>query len=257
MPVENNLLPKLLNYLKNKEELNVAEKDITKYYGLVYYKARKFYEKLLAVGIAGKDKCIQFEDILQEGFVGLVKAFKKDNISTSYVNIRIEGCIKDFLRKVGSLSQEHWKKVKEYEKCKERLINENLREPTREEIAECLGISVRQVEEIEALLEKYYFTMDDIDSPIPSRDLRPDRKAEVRQMLELLEKCIESSLNEEERSILIMSIVHDYTLKELAKLLNKPLSTVAAIKKRAQNKAKVCLEKKGYNISDFGGSWNG
>ena len=70
------------------------------------------------------------------------------DICTRYVRICIEGKIRDFLRKFDVLTQRERKMVNKYKKFAKKFVKKNKREPTVEEVANGLGLTIDEVSRI-------------------------------------------------------------------------------------------------------------
>ncbi len=80
--------------------------SLYQYYGLVVYKAQKIFRTLPKLA----RKKIELNDLVQEGFLGLLKAAdkydpKKGASFSTFASHYIDGAVKDYLRKQDPLTQ--------------------------------------------------------------------------------------------------------------------------------------------------------
>ena len=127
-------------------ELNVKEELVKKYLPLVKYIASRV--------IIGKNKYIEYEDLVSYGMLGLMDAinkFDKDRGMkfSTYASIRIKGSMIDELRRNSPISKGSMDKLNRYNGAVESLQKELGREPKSIEIADRLNISLKEMMEIE------------------------------------------------------------------------------------------------------------
>ena len=80
--------------------------SLDQYYGLVVYKAQKIFRTLPKLA----RKKIELNDLIQEGFIGLLKAAdrydpKKGASFSTFASFYIDGAVKDYLRRQDPLTQ--------------------------------------------------------------------------------------------------------------------------------------------------------
>lgn len=116
------------------------------YYGLVIYKTKKFYNKLPE---SARNE-IELNDLIQEGFVGLIKAAnkydpKREASFSTFSNFYIEGALKDYLRKQDPLTQRERSEVKALDRAEKNLMRSSSMKPSVSELSESLGVSEDEV----------------------------------------------------------------------------------------------------------------
>ena len=164
---------------------------------------------------------IPFMDIIQEGNTGLIIAtdhfdVKRNTKFSTYAECWIKQAITRALtdkKRIIRIPHHIYDKTSKYRKVEDALENKLHREPTTEEIAKEMGISVSKVEDIimwqnETVSITNTINDDDslnLEDIIPSLDDEPEAIAfantmqkEVRQILD------ECSLNDKEKSVIIM-----------------------------------------------------
>ncbi|WP_322459068.1 sigma factor, partial [Clostridium perfringens] len=98
----------------------------------------------------GKTKYLEYEDLVSYGIVGLLDAISRYDSSkgmkfSSYATLRIKGAMIDEIRKNRPISKGAMDKLAKYNESVEKLQNRYMREPSLQEIAKELNISVQEV----------------------------------------------------------------------------------------------------------------
>lgn len=220
---------------------NVKEEIVKKYIPLVKYIASRV--------IIGKSKYIEYEDLVSYGMIGLMDALNKFDESkgmkfSTYASIRIKGSMIDEIRKTSPISKGAMDKLNRYNEAIEDLQKRLMREPTNEEIAKALNMSLEDVGEVENYinyisiisLEDIIFSEDD-DMPLmgtieDEKSPSPEKTLEEKEELEYLAKSIEA-LNEKDKLVLSLYYYEGLTLKEIGKVLEVSESRVCQLHSRA------------------------
>lgn len=213
---------------------------VEKYIPLVKYIAGRV--------ILGKNKYIEYEDLVGYGMVGLMDAISKFDKEkgmkfSTYASIRIRGAMIDEMRRNSPISKGAMDKLNKYNKALETLQNRNFREPNKEEIAKELNISEREVSEVEGYIN--YISISSLDSIIYGEDdvsiksliedtssIRPDYILEEKEEIEILKNSIEK-LNEKDKIVLNLYYYEGLTLKEIGTVLEVSESRVCQLHSRA------------------------
>ncbi len=184
------------------------------------------------------------EDLFQLGSIGLIKAIDKFDLSfdvkfSTYAVPMISGEIKRFLRddgmvKVSRTLKENGWKVKQ---AAERIIREQGREATLEEIATLTELTVEDIVmameanvEVESIYKSVYQSE---GNEIYLVDKLPEKKDANEKLLNhmLLEQLM-GELKEEERKLIILRYFQDKTQVEVAKRLGISQVQVSRMEKR-------------------------
>ena len=222
-------------------ELDKKEQLVKKYLPLVKYIASRV--------IIGKNKYIEYEDLLSYGMIGLMDSLNKFDETreikfSTYASIRIRGAMIDELRKNSPISKGAMDKLNRYNQAVDFLQKKLLHEPSDIEIAELLNITLGEMGEIEGYinylsvvsLEDLIFSEDD-DMPL-SNTIRddnspnPEKVLEEKEQLEYLAKAIKT-LNERDSLLLSLYYYERLTLKEIGKILEVSESRVCQLHSRA------------------------
>lgn len=202
---------------------------------------------------------VEIDDLIQEGVVALLQAVDKYDprhgaTFKTYVYTRIKGAMIDYLRKLDYLPKNVRQDIKKLDNEIAEFYTKHQRLPTYEELAEILGMSVQEVEQIynELLLkqyvnlDEYLFGVDEESSDlsnyyeIPSSE---DVKEKAWKSI-LYEQLVESinKLDEKEKLILSLRFEHDLSLKEIAAVLGVTESRVSQIIGAILSKLRKMLE---------------
>ncbi|NFT81405.1 sigma-70 family RNA polymerase sigma factor, partial [Clostridium botulinum] len=130
----------------NLQDNDVKEQIVKEYIPLVKYIASRI--------MIGKNKYMEYEDLVSYGIIGLMDAISKFNPEkgmkfSSYASIRIKGAIIDQIRKNRPITKGAMDKLNRYNGAIEALQNKLLREPNILEIAKYLELSLEEVSQIE------------------------------------------------------------------------------------------------------------
>lgn len=183
------------------------------------------------------------EDLESAGISGLIEALDAYDCSkniqfNTFAYYRIRGSIIDYLRKIDSLPRNQRKNYGEVQGAISRLSQELGREPTDEEVADSLSMSMddyylllSNVQQRNALsLDSGMFdkTGSYYEIHADPSSTPPDGQLEKNEIAETLKNQI-SQLNERERLILTLYYYEDLTMSEVALLLNLTEARISQI----------------------------
>lgn len=233
----------------------IKEEIVKQYIPLVKYIASRV--------LIGKNKYIEYEDLVSYGMLGLLDAIKKFDATkgmkfSTYASIRIKGAMIDELRKNSPISKGAMDKLNRYNEAVESIQKNFAKEPTNEEIAVHMGITVADVAEIEGYinyisimsLEDLIYSEDD-DMPLigtieDKKSPSPERVLEEKEQLEYLASALEI-LNEKDKTILTLYYYERLTLKQIGSVLEVSESRVCQLHSRAIARLRKELSKLKYN----------
>ena len=238
----------------NLQNNDVKEQIVKEYIPLVKYIASRI--------MVGKNKYMEYEDLVSYGIIGLMDAISKYNPEkgmkfSSYASIRIKGAIIDQIRKNRPITKGAMDKLNRYNSAIEALQNKLLREPNILEIAQYLELSLEEVSQIEnyinhismVSLENIIFSDDeevnllgiieDKNSPSPEGEL------EEKEKLEVLSDAIKL-LKEKEQLILNLYYYEKLTLKEIGSILSVSESRVCQLHARSISNLREAMKKLHY-----------
>ncbi len=237
-------------------DADVKEELIKKNIPLVKYIASKI--------IIGKNKYVEYEDLISYGMIGLMDAINKYDDTrgmkfSTYAAIRINGSIIDEIRKNSPISKRAIDKLNKYNRVVEELQNELYREPKDMEVAERMGINLKELTDIQGYvnyismmsLETILFGDDEdmslLNSIEDTKSPSPQKSLEEKEMLEYLRKGLDN-LKERDRLVLNLYYFERLTLKQVGEILEVSESRVCQLHSRAILNLRKEIEKLQYDI---------
>lgn len=220
------------------------------YQGLVQYVARGFQYEGVSV--------LESNDLLSAGNVGLLEAIERFDPTReikfeTFAILRIRGAILDTLRNIDWMPRSTRKNIKQVIRAISDLQVKLKREPTEPEIAEKLGISIRDYGKISSSMASARFvSLQDIVSFTGGGETSRNEfientdngyEEEIEDYNELKESIYEKikSLPAKERLILILYYYEGLNLAEIAKVLNVTESRVCQLNSQALMRLKIVL----------------
>ena len=216
----------------------IREELVHGYESLVYFLARKF-----------QNRGEPLEDIVQVGFLGLIKAIERfdpslGNEFTTFATPTIAGEIKRYFRDKGwairfpRRLQELYQQIV---RANEQLRNELSRQPTVAEVADRLGVSADDV--LEAMEMSTAYTPVSIDASYRGESGDEGRQFSESlgdvdpelgrvEMRDVLERAM-SHLNPRERAIMAMRFYDEMSQSEIAKRLGISQMHVSRLQRAA------------------------
>ena len=201
---------------------------------------------------AGLPSYVDHADLAQSGVFGLIDAVERFDPERcprfeSYAAQRIRGAILDELRAQDWVPRTVRGRVRELERAQERLENRLLRAATDRELAEELGVPVRdlrgltqqvQMISVEALEENSGGV-----SELLADDRTPDPMAVVqaREMMRQLNMAV-AQLGERDRRVVELYYLENRTLAEIGRLLGVTESRVCQLHSRLVGRLRGRLE---------------
>lgn len=193
---------------------------------------------------------LDYEDLVQQGLVGLVEAANSFDVTkeikfSTYAYIRVRGAIIDVLRAQGWGSRS-WSssKTNVVESTFSELEKELGREPTMEELALALGINLDELQHIISTKALPYCVSLDSMGADPKKD-----QSSAQAMMELEEEkefLIDAinNLSEQERLVLTLYYYEDFRLKEIASIFGVTESRISQIHREVIFKLKAKMKAK-------------
>lgn len=215
----------------------------------------KYVVGRLAIGLPA---ILDYEDILSYGTIGLIEALDRFDGSKgvkfeTYAISRIRGAIIDALRSLDRLPRSVRQKARKLEQIHTEFEREHGREPTDEEAARLMGLTLDQYNQ--ALIDASWVTVsldglldrDNNEDGTAPTELPADPNAEdfterleKRQLLDALTAAIKTL---PEREWLIVSLYYrdEMTMKEIAQILDISESRVCQLHGRALGRLRARL----------------
>ena len=216
-----------MDYSKNTELLREAHNgDMAATEALV----RDNIGLVRSVALRFKDRGVDYEDLVQIGSLGMLKAIRSFDLSlgtsfSTYAVPLIMGEIRRFLRDDGliKVSRTYKQQSAILNKTRERYVIENGKEPRIEELAKLSGLSTEEaVFALEATAQ-----VTSLSAPLSGEDdgftiestLCEDRSEIDKRLEQIALKLAISSLPSLWRKIIVLRYLYEYSQSETAKRL--------------------------------------
>ena len=203
----------------------------------VRYIARRIHERL--------PQHVPFEDLVHSGVVGLIDALNKFDACkhvqfASYAKHRIRGAILDSLRELDWSPRELRRKARLLEQTHAQLDTELGRAASETEIANALGMSLADLQQLLTELDGLEITSFTSDAGDDGRDEDTSESLPAREELNPFRMCLDSemkslliealaALPEREKQVLVLYYYEELTMKEVGAVLGVGESRVSQI----------------------------
>ena|SRR5436305_1273859 len=190
---------------------------------------------------------VDVEDLVQTGMIGLLEASRRYDASravdfSSYANSRITGAILDELRKWDTCSRQDRRTVRNAEAAKDRLRATTGREPSREQVAQAVGIGLEEYERSLQRLESSKQPaiqgadqesdgIDPVDI-LPSKENSPSQSCIKREESRLLRESL-TLLKPRHQEVLRLYYFEDMGLREIGERLGVGEARVSQLHRQA------------------------
>ncbi|MDD3693101.1 MAG: FliA/WhiG family RNA polymerase sigma factor [Oscillospiraceae bacterium] len=218
---------KLWDKYKQTGDKELRNKLVMLYMHLVEITAKKMYHVF--------SNKASIEDIISNGMITLIKAVEsydpnRDVKFETYASLRIRGSVIDYIRGQDWVPRTARDKVKRIETCYEKIKARTGREPGYKEIAEEMGITQSEVENI--LYESHSYNIisfeEIVNFNIKDNCLSPQDHIIERETKEKLAKAIDS-LPEKERLVISLFYYEELRVKDIASVMGISSSRVCQI----------------------------
>ena len=211
------------------QDIGAASVDVSHKFGLV--------KKIALYLKARVPDFIEVEDMIQIGMLGLLEASQSFDPSIGvsfdeYAKRRIKGSILDEVRKASSMSRLAVKNNREYSSAKMSLTNSLGREPSNQEVAEFLGLTISELERKRSHANQ--FNLVQIDESVETESGFEDQAANPLLSLEdseLSDRLTNEISKLDDRSKLIISLyyVEELNMKEIGAVIGVNESRVSQL----------------------------
>lgn len=235
-----------LEYNKTKD-INLRNQILMKY---------SYIANVIAVQMRGTtSNFAQVEDMVNQGIITLIDCIERFELDKgvkfeTYAFLRLRGSMIDFVRKQDWVPRRIRKISREIKEATDKLSNELMRDPTDEEIANELKISVESLNKnyreiatgstisFENLLEDHGVNK----SIFYDETISPENSFIKKELKQKIMDSIDS-LNEKERTIVSLYYYDNLKLREIADVLNVSESRVCQIHSKIISKLKNSLKR--------------
>lgn len=200
----------------------------------------------------------EYEDLVHQGLLGLIDAVNHYDLKhgtrfSTYASVRIRGKILDYLRSCDWMSRSARQRVRAIQAVVAEFWRTENREPTDEEIAERLGITVDEVRQGLLDSSRVLISLDSraaaIEEDYTLHDSLPDNRQpdpeDVVTEQDLQSRMVAALQKLPEREQLVLSLYYyeELTLREIGEILNISESRVCQIHARAVLNIKALMMK--------------
>ena len=200
---------------------------------------------------------VEYDDLISYGIFGLIDAidkfdYKKGVKFETYASLRIRGAIIDSIRKLDWVPRDLRQKNKQLEQAYSALELTLGREPTEQEIATQLDMSLEDAQDLIkkaavntlVSLDDYLEQNHEASSLAKDRlsDDNPEAYYDKQEIKNTLIAAIEK-LTEKERKVVTLYYFEDLTLKEISKIMGVSESRVSQIHSKSVLKLRTKLGK--------------
>ncbi|MFL0797395.1 MAG: RNA polymerase sigma factor FliA [Cellvibrionaceae bacterium] len=221
--------------------------DITEYAGLV--------KRIAQHMLARMPSCVQLEDLIQAGMIGLLEASRKYDPSQgasfeTYAGIRIRGSIVDEIRKGDWSPRSVHRNSRSITEAMNRVENRLGRDASDQEVADEMGVEIEEYHRMARdTMGTRLFSLEeacsDDDSRMPSSQnsisfLSPQEGVTREGLKNSLAQAI-SNLPERERMVLSLYYDEELNLKEIGMVLGVSESRVSQIHSQAAARLRARL----------------
>ena len=218
-------------YEEQSKDVNLI---VRKHEGLVRRIAFKMHSRVSTF--------IELDDLLQSGLEGLVDAAQKYSAVEgasfeSYASIRIKGSMLDFIRRCGNLNRSTVQAKQMIDGKRAELMTEYARNPTDEEIATSLSLSMEEYYSWTRLFEanvseSLSHSYDEYSMVFAAPSIEPERIIDSQSLRETLVGALKK-LTTQQAQVLQLYYVEDLNIYEIAQVLEITPGRVSQIKSEA------------------------
>ena len=197
---------------------------------------------------------VEFDDLVGYGVFGLIDAIDKFDYGKgvkfeTYASLRIRGAILDQIRKMDWIPRTVRQKQKELDGAYRRIEERTGKPATDEQVAEELGISVDELDDLQnetkvtniISLDEYMEQGDNRVEPKADKDyMQPEKVVEKSELKRLLLEVLQT-LTDKEKKVITLYYYEELTLKEISRVLEVSESRVSQLHSKALIKMKQRL----------------
>ncbi len=178
---------------------------------------------------------IDVNDLIAIGVEEMVKLSRRYDIEQNdsfwgYAKKRVYGSMLDYLRSLDVVSRNNRRLIKAIESETGKHLTEFSKEPTEEFLAEKLGESLAKIREAKAAAEISNNVPLNEQVIINNKD-NIEEKVEQDQLIETV-KCILTTLNDREQTIIQLYYFEELNLKEISEILEISESRISQLHKK-------------------------
>ena len=197
----------------------------------------------------------QVDDMVNQGIITLMECLDRFDETKGitfeyYAFMRVRGGIIDLVRKQDWIPRRVREMDKKINEARNKLSHQLLREPTDEELANELGISVSKLSGAAAEInnsvvfsfEELIQNMSQMGSSLETEGMSPEKIMVKEEMQTVLANAIDE-LNEKEKLVVSLYYYENLTLTDIAQVMDVSLQRVSQINSKAVSKLRAAMEK--------------
>ncbi|MGI5891284.1 MAG: sigma-70 family RNA polymerase sigma factor [Bacillota bacterium] len=196
---------------------------------------------------------VELEDIVNQGVIALIECIERFDLTKSvqfdsFASIRVRGSIIDYLRKQDWVPRDIRKKSLDINNAYTLLQSKMDKDPTDAEVAEYMGISLADYNDIVAQSQRFALlsyekliqeNISSIKEPQVTSET-PEQHLSNQELRDIIAKSIDK-LNEKERLIISLYYYEELKFKEIAVILGLTASRVSQLHAKALTKMEKML----------------
>lgn len=205
--------------------------DLEKYYPLVRKLAGQFSRRL--------PQHVEFDDLVQEGMLGLLDAAKRYDSANGdfmpFASARIRGAILDSLRRVDTCSRATRARAREIDQAEETLTNTLGRAPESDELAAVAGVTLAELYQVrlerESACGNPIISNDSDELDLVETLVEPEHPDQV-ELRDRLEKCL---CDLPPRLLMVLELRYRYDMKsgEVAEAMGLSAGRISQLERTA------------------------
>lgn len=197
----------------------------------------------------------QVDDMVNQGILTIMECIDRFDETKGitfeyYAFMRVRGAVIDLVRKQDWIPRRVRETDKKINAARNKLAHQLLREPTDEELAAELGISVEKLSTATAEVsnsavlsfEELIQNMSQIGSSLETNGMNPEKMMVKEELQNILAKAIDE-LNEQEKLVVSLYYYENLTLTDISQVMEVSVQRVSQINSKAISKLKSAMEK--------------
>lgn len=197
----------------------------------------------------------EYDDLVNCGVIGLIDAVEKFDLThgvkfETYAMTRVRGEILDYMRAQDWAPSSLRKKINGIASVYEQLESQEGVQPTDQQVADAMGLSVTQVQKVMAKTHTFnlvnfedtvssFYAMNDVAA---SEEEIPENILLGKELRQVLAEMIEG-LPEKEKLVISLYYYEELMLKEIAEIMEVSESRVSQIHSKVLGKLRTKLQK--------------
>ena len=197
----------------------------------------------------------QVDDMVNQGIITIMECLDRFDETKGitfeyYAFMRVRGAVIDLVRKQDWIPRRVREMDKKINEARNKLSHQLLREPTDEELAEELGMSVSKLSSVSAEVnnsvvfsfEELIQNMSQMGTSLETEGMSPEKIMVKDELRTVLAEAIDK-LNEKEKLVVSLYYYDNLTLTDISQIMEVSVQRVSQINSKAVSKLKTAMEK--------------